>query len=441
MSYLKPFGFCKKETDSINLQNELESSNQINQVQINLLSNELTIPIINLLKFSTILQHECFYDNIGEFFSTKFYYYIEKYKIKEESSLSFLRMLQGNDVKIVNDQFFDLIKLAELFEVKLLQKCLHTYALSHSNDIEFNINLILYQINGYDFDNDLFSSNAEGYLSLNIGKCISNENFWKLPISAIYRIIEKSYLKEISSDLLCDLIMKSIKERHILFTFVNIQDLSDSKFNEMYENYKNNSESSKYYEYFKNDLTYLKTLKEMKKSLENEVNKLKAKQISLEEQIDKDNIDLSELIDEYDNIVKQNKEIQIKYNVINQEKQNIEEQLISIGKEKENLNQKYQSSSQENELLQTKNKELEKENSFLHETSKTIYYNIVDALFLTGDNVNKFEISGISINYFYKPVLHFLCELGNVDLVKYFISIEKIDINKIWILLDFSLRC
>lgn len=124
-------------------------------------------------------------------------------------------------------------------------------------------------------------------------------------------------------------------------------------------------------------------------------------------------------------ITKDKNELQIQLNKTIQDKHNLEELLKKTQEEKENIYLKHQDLINYNGLMIEKNKILEDENKLFHEKEKNIYYEMIDALFLNNSDINKFNISG-------KPILHFLCELGNADLVKYFISIKTVDINLIW---------
>lgn len=383
------------EEVSINLQKEYEEEKEIDQVQIKLSSKIFKIPKINLFKFSVCLRDNCDYKTVGEFFSRKIQLYTERFKIKESSIQTFLEILQGNDAKIICDQYCDLSKLSDLLNVTLLQKCLQKYALLHSKDVEFNVNLILDRINETEFNQNSFSANAEEFLCNNINNCIKNEQFWKLPISTLYRIIEKSDSQKITSDLLCEFIMKSIEERHVLFSFIKLQDLSDTIFDELYRNSTKDDKSSKYYAFIKNDLAFVKKLKETNKSLETKVNML----IKSQNEIKKDQIqaidDKNKLNEKLNINIAQKEEIQSKFNQIFQEKQKLEEDLINIQEEKRIIFQKHQNLSRENDILLSKNKELQNENMLLHEKQNNIYYDIVDTLFVTNDNVNELKLSDV----------------------------------------------
>ena len=132
-------------------------------------------------------------------------------------------------------QYCDLCKLSEIFKCKSLIKFLDDYSKKNSDNIDFIINAILElnsTINDDALINNTFSVKLENYLRSNFKKCIQNQNFSRLPISLIYRIIEKLDPNLILYDDLYDFISKSISDRHTLFSFIDLKQLSDEKFDE-----------------------------------------------------------------------------------------------------------------------------------------------------------------------------------------------------------------
>ena len=78
------------------------------------------------------------------------------------------------------------------------------------------------------------SINLEDRLRDNIKECFLNEKFCKLPISTVYRIIEK-----------CDKDSFTFFEnRFPLFSFIDAKNLSDEKFDDLYDNYIKLSDST-----------------------------------------------------------------------------------------------------------------------------------------------------------------------------------------------------
>ena len=75
----------------------------------------------------------------------------------------------------------------------------------------------------------------ETYLSNNINKCLKNETFENLPISTIFRIIEKSDKNLISDESLLDFIIKSIDDRIVLFSLLDIKKLPKNKIDNLFK--------------------------------------------------------------------------------------------------------------------------------------------------------------------------------------------------------------
>lgn len=383
--------------NTFNLQKEFESHNEYNQVQITLSSNIIKIPISNLLNFSALLQQECLYSDAGNFFSHKLQLFSKEFNIKESSILTFLIMLQGRDFTVVNEQFCDLSKLSYLFKIDLLQKFLEKYANNHSNDIDFNINLILERMSiekDCIFGQDNLSTKAEAFLCKNIDECIVTDVFWKLPISVIYRIIEKSNSKKITSDFLCEFILKSIKDRHVLFSLIKIGDISDNKFSEIYNCYMTNKDT-KLFDYISVNLSYIKALKDNKKELEYKVKESIETQQNLNEQLIKITNEKENLQSELNEINTEKNQIQLQFEQIKNEKEKIEEDFKCLLEEKEELCKKNKNIILENELIQAKNKIMEKNNAQLIKQTDSIYYDFVNALLLMDENVNKIKLSEI----------------------------------------------
>ena len=143
--------------------------------------------------------------------------------------------------------------------------------------------------NRSDTNNEFFqfgevSTEMENCLSDKIDQSIQNQRFGQLPIALIYRVIEKCDRKKLSNDVLYDFIMNSINERFTLFFFIDVNDLSDEKFNDLYHHYilLKNTPSSVYFKCLPFDLMQVKSLKEVNKEVQkekNEKNKLKEENI------------------------------------------------------------------------------------------------------------------------------------------------------------------
>ena len=253
----------KEDKNSFKLQDELEvNSNEKDILSFRLSSNIIKIPFFQLFKYSEVIQEEYINNHIIAYLLGNLEIFQKQGHIKEENIKLFFKLLQDEEIQKSSDQYCDFCQLSELFKVNSLQKFLIKYAKQHSDDINFIINLMINQ-KTIETDslssNDKYSNEMENILINNVDKCLKNQNFNKLPISTIYRIIENS-THEISSDLLFDFIFDSISERYSLFNFLNIYNLSNSKFNEMCNKYTNGSIPKEYFQYLPNNLMYIKEL-------------------------------------------------------------------------------------------------------------------------------------------------------------------------------------
>lgn len=346
-------------SETIDISSEFHSNEEEEeQVNFQFSSANITLSFFQLYKYSQLIRKELQKDEVINRFKEK----LQKYQIskntKEESIIAFIKILKEENVKITNDQYFDLFKLSEIFKVNSLLNFLKKYAQSHSENIDFIVNLILRQIESNDEKNDLsydqISPEMESCLSENINKCIQNDKFQKLPISIINRIFEKSSPEKIDHDMLYEFISNSIEQRHILYRFIDIQKLSDDKFDEMYNCYisQNDTKSNVYFHFLPNNLRYIKLFKERQKSLEDEIKKLKEINKNLQIKQDKTVTDNSQLQsqlshfkesqksleDEVKRVTEINKNLQIKQDKIMTDNNQLQSQLSQLQNEIQKLN-------------------------------------------------------------------------------------------------------
>lgn len=290
-------------SETINISSDFLANEDDDQVNFQFSSININLSFLQLYKYSQLIREELHKDEVINCFKEKLQKYQIAENIKEESITIFLKILKEENVKITNDQYFDLFKLSEIFKVNSLINFLKKYARRHSENIDFIISLILKQNESNKEKNDSFiiydqiSSEMEACLSENINKCIQNDKFQKLPISIIYRIFEKSSPEKINHDMLYEFISKSIKNRHVLFRFIDLQKLSNDKFDEMYELYvsQNDPESKIYFQFLPTNLRFFKDFKDRQKSLEDEIKELREINKNLQSQKDKAVDDNSQL--------------------------------------------------------------------------------------------------------------------------------------------------
>ena len=107
----------------------------------------------------------------------------------------------------------------------------------------------------------------ENELVRQVNDCLQNENFKKLPVSMIYRILSKSDKKSYSNELLFDFIKQNIEKYYILFTFLDILDLKDDKVIEFEELMlkSDNGNMTHYLQYLPFEIKY-NEMKELRES-------------------------------------------------------------------------------------------------------------------------------------------------------------------------------
>ncbi|KAK8835249.1 hypothetical protein M9Y10_039807 [Tritrichomonas musculus] len=315
---------------TFDIRDELErASDDSDQVEIKFTSQNIKIHFYQLCKYSLLIEKEYQRFDIEGRLSHNIKEFQKNYNIQETSLITFFNILKEGKVQIMSNQFRDLFKLSELFKVKFLQSFLERYSKEHFNDIDYIVNMILSSVSETQNDNlqcDEFSNDMERQLSSKIEKCLQNENFGDLPISVIYRVIKRSDQKRISSNDLYKFIAKSIDRRYLLFSFLNIEELSEDNFNDLCNNYikrKGTSESC-FYDCLPINLIYIKQLRDDQKiqaKIENE----------------KLMIDIENLNSQVSKLVSENKKLSLTVSTLVNEKQKLKEQNDELTKIYKNI--------------------------------------------------------------------------------------------------------
>lgn len=222
--------------------------------------------------------------------------------------------------------------------------------MNNSEDISFISCLIIEQnpdMNEYIIHNNVICFEIEECLINKVDECLQNEQFGKIPISTIYRILEKSQ-KHISSDLLYDFIRKSIGERYILFHFVEISQLSEDKIEQICNDIDaSNPSANHYYEYLKLDLVYMKSLKYESNEKERQINSLFKENNELKQAVDESNTSINQLLQDKQEIHKKFIEISTQkdhllaeYNMYQKTNADLNNQLSQLFTENNDIKQK-----------------------------------------------------------------------------------------------------
>lgn len=276
---------------TFNIQDELKrSEDEKDQIMIKLSSSSIKIHYYQLCKYSQRIVDGYQKSDTENLLMRDIKRIQNDYNIEDNNIILFFDIMKEGNIQFSSYQFRDLFILAEYFKVKFLQNFLERYSKSHFNDINYIINMILSSksnATNEDLQNDELSNKMEQLLYDKIDECIQNENFGKLPISIIHRIFEKSDMEKITSDNLYTFICKSIENRHILFSFLDIQNLSNEKFDILYNDYcaQKKSKTAFYYQFLHVDLEYIKQLRNgikygdftQNKKLTKDIEKLNAK--------------------------------------------------------------------------------------------------------------------------------------------------------------------
>lgn len=108
---------------------------------------------------------------------------------------------------------------------------------------------------------DDFLFQMEEHLTRRIEDCIKSENFIQIPISMIYRIIEKSDKEKVSSDWLLDFILGSIDKLCVLFPLVDFFNLSKEKFLKFKNFFESDDSKKRYLQYIPFDFKYIELMR------------------------------------------------------------------------------------------------------------------------------------------------------------------------------------
>ena len=186
------------------LQDMHDKEDQKDKISIQLSCTNLIFSILQFFKYSHYAQEKYFSNSIINEISEEIQNIDKKYHFSKKSLETFIRLIEDEETIICNEDYFDLYKLSEIFQIHPLQKILQKYAKNNSNEIDFIINLIKHKETTNDelFYTDTILVNGEEILQDKIEECLLNKQFKELPISIIYRIIEKSKLGLNSSNLL-----------------------------------------------------------------------------------------------------------------------------------------------------------------------------------------------------------------------------------------------
>ena len=131
-----------EENTILDLQAALKDDTQKFQITFKLSSETINVDFYKFCKYSKLIQKQFQLNDIKLDIFQDCERIQKEYNIKKESITKFFELLQNEKGSISNDQYTDLYKLSDLFEVTSLQNLLNVYAKKNSKNLDFIINII-----------------------------------------------------------------------------------------------------------------------------------------------------------------------------------------------------------------------------------------------------------------------------------------------------------
>lgn len=390
----------------IDLRNvSIENDDHIPIFKITISDTLLEIKTIYLENFSKSIQEKYLNKSNQKLLEDDIKRYQEKYDIEDRNVIIFFNIIQEKKTEISNDQFFDLCKLANLFEVKKLKISLQQYAQANFENVDFILNCLAQneeQIKKYIFTeyNDEYSIQLESVLASKINECLQNPNFGKLHISRLYRIFSLCNKESIDCNLAFAFICQSIKVRSNLLYFINYPNLSKKNLDRLYNLIFNQDNQS--------TNLYLQLSYEFYKSLFDENRRLLS-------EVNLHNIENDQFQSQKQQLEKNIKQFQLKSNEIDN-MQNQINILTDANKQYKSQINKLQNINHMNEqkIQEMNQNHLELDNKIKETQKKEMIHNTIMAM----NNCSNDPYLLLSA-----------CESGNIDVVKYLVSEKLVDIN------------
>lgn len=269
----------ENQVTSINLNDfEEEEDESPTEIKITLLSGKsYEVEYMQLFKYSKIVKEQYPFKiaKAGDF-SYLIQEQQQKYNIDEKNIIQFFRLIQEMNVNLSIDNVFDLWALSIILEVSRLKKLISKFIKKNENDVNFLSKLFVVKDSQQYDDLREFSEikiNIEEQLIKKIEDCLQSPNFEKLPISVVYRIVEKSDPESYTSDSLYNFISKSTEERYVLFPFIRFESLSDENFRNL-ANLMNEDNYKNYKDFLKGNFGFINSLKNEKTELQQRIEDL-----------------------------------------------------------------------------------------------------------------------------------------------------------------------
>lgn len=361
-------------------------------------SIEIDINYQKIIHYSKYIKNKYLPKDLNEHFPDELERFQDENDINLENIALFFNLIQQNfkikeDLNLSYNQYKDLANISEYLQSKKFSKKIQKYT-------KFNTDFIIQQIhhevqaqnnNDDDLNYNKFqiNKNMEEKLTENICECFLNEKFIDLPISIIFRIVEKCFQKQILNNELYDFIIKSIPKLCVLFQFLDLQIISEDRLYNLCNIFSKSGKVSKsYFRYLPCNLILIKKLYETKESLKKQVSKLKSKkeiikkqlaELEVEKKINDENqmknyLDFENQIDDLkkenkktkkmlDETKKENNEIKNKLDEKDIEIKQMNKKIIDLELQKKEIRNKFEKKDIENKQMHKKITDLESQNN------------------------------------------------------------------------------
>ena len=361
--------------ENSNLPDDNYDNDDLITLQIGMESIHLYIS--QLIKYSKRARDEYSFSDISKQLTEDLQKIERQYKLSTENIIFFFQLLEQNfnmneNFVLTFQQCIDLLKITEYLKVRKLSVKINEYLKNHNIDVDFIIQIILHELNSNlntDDDNrQQFQINPqmEELLTSRIEDTIQNEKFALLPISIIYRIIEKS--SKINSDLLFNFIDKSITKYFVLLPFLDTETLSENQLERMIDAYSNSDlEVKKLFNHMNCQLSLIKKLKLHQTELEEKLDKSEKSEAQTEsemKEIKKLLVDSeqerNQLKNELESLTTQITQLQSQLKNNEKEKEMFKGKLNDCEREKEMFKGKLNDCQKEKEMFKGKLSDCEK---------------------------------------------------------------------------------
>ncbi|KAK8836032.1 hypothetical protein M9Y10_040232, partial [Tritrichomonas musculus] len=257
-------------TDNGDFENDDLVKFQHNSKTINFYYSQLT-------KYSKRIRDSYLFSDVINQLPQEIRNFQEEYQLLPESVDYFFQFLHKDynieeDLTLTYIQCIDLLKISKFLEIRKLSFNLNQYIKSHNIDVDFVIQMIEYEYKTQEGANrqDIgISDEVEILLIDRINECFANERFRRLPIQIIYRVIKQCPPDSMDSDKLFDIIVSSLSEFCVLFTFLDLRKLSEDRLEELCRMHSKSNENTQHcYDYLKCNLSLINEINDRKKNLE-----------------------------------------------------------------------------------------------------------------------------------------------------------------------------